>query len=603
MSRCRFIHVTAFALMLLPATGCGGGGDGSTSGGASGQGGQGGDGVRIDVSAIRIEPLDAVLDVPHGTPVSLAYRVFGTPVSGGPEVVLDATLSFSRPGLGTFTGPQFSGSGERGGTGTVTATYGEVESTTSLTLDVHADIALDGLAPALIPAVLAATDDPALSPAWSYPEDGTVIPPNVYDVAFRFAPQGGSDAFLVRFAGEGGAVQVLTTQPELTLTPTNWNLVVDLLGPGALEVTTYGFASADPSRAGTSTRTFHRSESALRGAMYYWSSKGDHAPVQPNEDATAPRGYFRFDFTNAEPGGKAELFLGFNRAGNVCVGCHSITRDGKRFATSYEGDTRWGIFDVASTADPMQYDTGGPSDPDALGHFNTFTPDGQWLLVSGGSMLRAFDLSAPATTLAASFPTQEAATHIAVSPRDGATVLYVEDRSGPGGTRAQSGRLVRIRWDAAQRAFVDREVFLEEAGASLYYPAISPDGAWVLYNRTTSGSSLSNPLAEVWARRLDGGEPVQLSRANQGPALSNSWARWAPFTADDGHGNPRYFFTFSSVRPYGSAAGNPQLWLSSFDPSGNADDPSTPALWLPMQSLSLNNHAAQWTEIFVNVPQ
>jgi hypothetical protein len=55
----------------------------------------------------------------------------------------------------------------------------------------------------------------------------------------------------------------------------------------------------------------------------------------------------------------------------------------------------------------------------------------------------------------------------------------------------------------------------------------------------------------------------------------------------------------TSVRPYGSLTGVPQLWLSTFDPAATSGDPSSPAIWLPLQSTSLHNHAAQWTEIFV----
>jgi hypothetical protein len=323
----------------------------------------------------------------------------------------------------------------------------------------------------------------------------------------------------------------------------------------------------------------------------------------PGEDQTSPRGYFRFDFNTVAPGASATSFLGFNRAGNNCVGCHSVARDGTLFATSFETDTHWAAMSVASQDNPVQWVQGGPSDPTALGNFNTFTPDGAFLLVSGASTLRAFDLSAATATQVASFATPFPASHIAVSPKDTTTVLYVEDLAGAGGTRVQRGRIVRMTWDPSAKTFSNRTVLLEDPSASVYYPAISPDGVWVLYNRALSGESLSNPAAEVWAMRLDGsGSPIQLARANQAAMQSNSWPRWAPFGADDGQGHARYYFTFSSVRPYASLTGVPQLWLATFDPATAGGDASTPAIWLPMQSMSLHNHAAQWTEVFVQPP-
>lgn len=574
----------------------------------SGGGGSGGGDGLVAISSLRIEPADLIQDVAGGMPVTIAYRALGMPVSGGAEVPVNAGFTFSDGQLGSFTGAEFSTPAALSGQGTVTATYGNQTATTTLTFKLRTDIdvVLDGLSPTLIPSVLGASQDTALAPVWVYPEDGVVIPPNVYGVAWRWSPPANTDAYLLRFEGEGRAVNVLSKKAEATLDTATWDSLLSILGPGLHEARVYGFKTTDPSRAGAAARGFRRSDGPLKGALYYWSSKGDHAPVDPDEDRTSPRGYFRYDFNNVSQNGQAQPFLGFNRAGNRCVGCHSVAPNGTLFATSFEGDTHWGAFDVASTATPITYTRGGPDDPAALGNFNTFTPDAKWLLVSGDSTLRAFDMTTATTTQVASFTTPLPASHIAVSPQDGTTVLYVEDfGGGGGGTRVERGRIVRIRWDPTTRTFLDRQVLIQDDGASVYYPAISPDGAWLLYSRATSGNSLSNPGAEVWARRLDGtGAPILLARANKGSGLSNSWPRWAPFAADDGEGHPRYFFTFSSVRVYGTLLNAPQLWLSSFDPAAsNAQDPSTPALWLPMQSLTLNNHAAQWAEVFVDQPR
>lgn len=101
-----------------------------------------------------------------------------------------------------------------------------------------------------------------------------------------------------------------------------------------------------------------------------------------------------------------------------------------------------------------------------------------------------------------------------------------------------------------------------------------------------------------------GEAPVEFVTANSTGNLVNSWPRWAPFR-DTYDGEPIYWFTFSSHRNYGlrlnnSGAMNPtaQLWMAAFRVRrGEARmDPSTPAFWLPFQSIRASNHIAQWTE-------
>lgn len=574
---------------------------GTSSSGVGGDGGSGG--AVIPLSMLRVEPLDAVRDTAYATGVSVDYKAWGTPAAGGAEIEVPAIFDFSEVAIGSFTGATLDAAGLAAGKGQVTVTYGGQTASTSLEIRVHADVTRDGLDSAVIDQVLAAPEDVTLAPTWTYPEEGTLIPPNLPSLTFRYTPAPGTDTFVAVFEKGSAVLRVATKQPEITLAGSDLAPFVNLLGPGVINEKLYGFSSVAPTNVGLAKRIVRRSELPLNGAMYYWASNGTYAPVQPGEDQSAPRGYFRYDFNQAIVEPEATSFLGFNRAGDRCVGCHAVSLDGEKFATSFETDTHFAVMDVASTENPVTWTSGGPTDGQALGHFNVFSPDGKWLFVTGGSLIRAYDVSKAGTNLVATFPTPVAASHITVSPKSAGTLVYVEDMAGNGGTRVDRGRLVRVDWDAATNSFGTRTVMLEDPTASVYYPSVSPDGVWLLYNRTTNGGSLSNPLAEVWATRMDGsGSPVQLVAANKEPAISNSWPRWAPFLADDGEGHPRYFFTFSSVRGYGSVVGRPQLWMSSFDPAGGAD-PSTPALWLPIQKSGLNNHAAQWTQLFIAPPK
>jgi hypothetical protein len=582
----------SFVLLAAAAGAC------SSSGGFS----DGGADASVDapsetpMASLHIVPDNATLDVPYGTSPTLAYHALGVPLSGGAEIEVPATFQADRGG--TFAGGTFTASGVAGGAVVVSASYGGASATTGLTLTLHEDLVRDGLPASLVGAILGASDDASLAPTLVYPEPDTVIPPNVPNVDWQWNGAVGDDVYLARLSSPGGFVDVLTSKTDVAFDATEWAPVVAILGPGPFDSTIYGAAQSDPTHAGKTSETLRLTQSKLAGAMYYWSSDGTYTPVQPNEDQTAPRGYFRYDFNATALAPSASSFLGFNRAGNVCVGCHSLSRDGTLLTTSFETDTHWATMAVASTDNPVVWTSGGPSDANALGNFSAYSADGKFLFVTGGTNIRVYAVG-PGVTLLTTFVAPLPASHIATSPADPKVVLYVEDTTSSGGTRVGKGRIVRLDWDG--QSLSNRTVWLEDSAASVYYPSISPDGSWVLFDRATSGISLSNTLAEVRAWRLDQtGQPVVLARADKGASLSNSWPKWAPFDGDDGSGALRWFFTFSSIRAYRGAS-LPQLWLSTFDPSATGD-PSSPGLWLPMQSPTLHNHAAQWTEVFVQPP-
>jgi hypothetical protein len=94
---------------------------------------------------------------------------------------------------------------------------------------------------------------------------------------------------------------------------------------------------------------------------------------------------------------------------------------------------------------------------------------------------------------------------------------------------------------------------------------------------------------------IDGGEAIELGRANIAPGQGNSLPKWAPATSGDDY----WWFAFASRRAYGGAsAGIAQIWLSSFDPllAAVGDDPSSVAIWLSNQDPTQSNHIPLWVE-------
>ena len=193
------------------------------------------------------------------------------------------------------------------------------------------------------------------------------------------------------------------------------------------------------------------------------------------------------------------------------------------------------------------------------------------------------------------------ATHPELSP-DGTTLAYVESTGRPDYYVNNGGVVVRDYTEATHTFGAPRMLVPFQAGAASYYPSWSPDGKWLAITRN-SGLSYDNASSQVWVVKADGTlPPINLTLANQGANLTNSWARWVPFAQSFGAGNEELFYlTFSSKRPFGTrrpAAGTPQIWMTPFFPARATAgmDPSGPSFRLPFQALADNNHIAQWTE-------
>jgi hypothetical protein len=166
-----------------------------------------------------------------------------------------------------------------------------------------------------------------------------------------------------------------------------------------------------------------------------------------------------------------------------------------------------------------------------------------------------------------------------------------------------------------------------------YYPAVTPDDTFVVYNRAQADTSAcpnptgkggpggagtyDNCLADLWIIPSSGGVAVRLDKAS-GPAnagFGNSW----PSMSDKVSGK-HYWVAFSSRRPYGvtknwngasegpSGIGTkpstpsktvyePQLWVAAVNPEAIAsgEDPSFAPIWLPGQDDNGGNHIGQWS--------
>jgi hypothetical protein len=170
-----------------------------------------------------------------------------------------------------------------------------------------------------------------------------------------------------------------------------------------------------------------------------------------------------------------------------------------------------------------------------------------------------------------------------------------------------------------------------QANVTSYYPAISNDSKFIVFNQSTCGAEpdpvrgagygnqscdgYDDSTATLWLTTPEGRTPVPLTNANGQPMMSNSWPRWSP---DSGRfrGKNLYWVAFSSRRAYGlqvnygaaPSVAKPQLWFTGVV-SGDEflGDPSFAPVWLPgqnrNQSVPFGNHVPQWVAVAVPIIQ
>jgi hypothetical protein len=199
------------------------------------------------------------------------------------------------------------------------------------------------------------------------------------------------------------------------------------------------------------------------------------------------------------------------------------------------------------------------------------------------------------------------------------------------GDMVQGGQIWIADSDGTAMQGAPRLLVPRAEGVTSYYPAISDDDRFVVFNQSrcagpanTGGwgagscDGYNDISAALNVVPVTGGPAIALTRANGGdaPLTTNSWPRWSP---DHGtfRGKRLYWLSFSSRRAYGLALPGatddktkPQLWFAAVavDAGGAAPaaDPSFAPVWLPGQDPNLagprGNHTPAWTSKVVIIP-
>lgn len=452
-----------------------------------------------------------------------------------------------------------------------------------------------------------------------YPNPNAVIPHDLAAIDVQWNPVAGATAYRVTLSVDtGDRLSGYVSGAHYLPAADDWKWLLTHAAGHTIQIqvaaaTLDAGGAVNGSVSASKTQPLLVSRDDATGALFYFGTTGNQVVgsgtlLRLPIGALAPVGFINGTITNG-----------------LCVGCHSLTRDGKRMTFSYDNvansllGTPMTLGNV-DTSNPAQ-NQAPANTPSAAG---TFNPDGSRLLTShkGKLTLRNGTTGVAIADVTTSGP----ALFPDWSP-DGGKIVFVRPSTpcvtGPLGDWGQDsvigfgGALVTMDYDATAGTFSNEQVIFPSDKRNAYYPSYSPDGSWIAFTRTDGVTKMSwsgantactgndgtagnydNPSATTWLLPAKGGTAVELAIANDASMQTNSWPKWGP--SKDGE---YLWLSFTSTRPYGNvltgANAHHQLWITGVRAAGAGDpqkgDPSAPAVWFPFQDTGTKNHIGMWS--------
>ena len=539
-----------------------------------------------DVRTLRVEPEVLELTTRTDAPAEATFAAWAV-LKDGEEVPLDlVSWSSSNLSAGDIdTDGHFTAVDTNGGVTTITAAHVGIEGQATVTVVYTTDVVTDGVDAAVVDAFAEADAEAVETLALAYPPDGVTVPRNLNDLLFAWSDSGGGNTYRIRFRSDITDVSVYVAEREWVAGRELWEIISAANKRGAVSVTVTagkwdGTTLSDVRRGPESALTVNRLDA--RGSVLYWS--------------TVSESIMRIPFGTTE----SEVFWSKADSDGRCTGCHALieTEDGAEdsMIVTHDGVTgRFSVIDVADPADPQVVVR--PDDNRRM-TFHTASPDNRYIAGTVGSTLTIYELRSGNPLKTIQF--DEPITHPDWPP-EGDAILLVRVVQELNGHRYnvrsdmdfERSEIVELAWDSDTQQLGDERILKpRSADYAYYYPAYSPDGAWIAYNRSALGSYASRD-AQVWLMSRDGDIDLPLTTANQGDNLQNSYPRWGPLPDDE-----ILWLAFSSRRSYPADGFQdlPQIWVAAINPELAAEklDPSSAAFWLPGQNLSSDNHLPVW---------
>ncbi len=525
-----------------------------------------------DVASLRVEPSEVELDTRSGQPVEQAFTAIATFSDGTEDELPLVSWELSNASAGTVDSRgNFKSVDTNGGEATVTATFLEHTAEASISLTHSAEYIEEG-ADAAGAAALGKVDDGEGGLTITYPFDDTTVPRNLEGLEVEWTGSQTTDLIRIHFASALESVDVYTTGSKAWEVPVEvWEAVSATNRRGSLSLQIYA-ASWDGNELGPVKSsepidvTVNRFDTA--GSVLYWSAS-DTAIMRI-----------------IAGGGTAARFYPKTPTGQ-CYGCHEVAEGEQWMVVTRDGVG--GTYQVIDVADPAAPAVRNDTDDRQRMTFHALSPDGKWMLGVLNGDLVLYDL---ATNRFVSTVTPDSGyyTHPGWSP-DGERVVATRATGSVLSDMSVNGsEVVTMYFDGSK--LLDKETLIPATpGTCYYYPSFSPDGDWIVYNKST-GDTYADDDAEVWLISASGGDPIRLDAANSEGRLRNSLARWAPLPDDD-----VLWLAFSSKRDRGShPARFSQIWITAIQPdlASSGQDASSAPYWLPGQNENSDNHLPVW---------
>jgi hypothetical protein len=552
--------------------------------------------IESDIEGIRVEPATIEIETDGVVPTVIEFKAMAT-TDSGEEVETDMvswTVSNLSAGSIDETG-RFESSILNGGIATVTASHVGIEGSATVTVVYKQDMVDDGLSELLATAFDVASPTDGDLPALEYPHDGVTVPRNLEGLAFAWERPEGANVSRIRLQSGITDMRIYTEAEEWVSTSDLWATIAASNTAGSVDLTL-----ESGQWDGTNLTNVHRGPGMnltvnrldARGSVLYWVARSSGGG-----GGGAAGDIMRIPFGSTT----AEAFWTYEDAGNQCVGCHTLVEAADKMVVTHAGVN--GNFSVVDIANPDAPALILGTEEERRATFHAAHPDGELLLAVLDGEARIYSLIDG--SLIQTIDTNGPVSHPDWAPDGESIVLVRVTGTSMNDMNFEGGEIIQLSFDGTM--FGEPEVLVSgNVEQNNYYPAYSPDGEWIVFNRAVrteisnpdgsthySATCYANPSAELWLMARDGSHQTRLDAANGVGELQNSFPRWGPLPDDH-----VLWLAFSSTRSYpvDPNGGVPQIWVSAIDPEKvlTGEDPSSTAFWLPAQDSQSDNHLAIW---------
>ncbi len=592
---------------------------GSSASGGGGTGADSGlifDGPQSEIESLSVEPASAVIDVLNGTSTPAQFKAVGK-LKGGGTTAVSATWSFDRLDLGLISpAASLKAHGNKGGSGTVTATYGALTATASATINLKFEDDTANLPQSDKDKFK--TPDANPSGTLHYPYDQTVFARGILAPELMWSGGGAGDKYKLEIADKSVTLTAyFSADPpsRFSMKKEWWTALTESSDGSPVSVKVSRLDAAGAAHQAMS-QSWTIAPGNLRGTIYYWAvNTGTLMKIAPG--ASSPVAVF-------DPGPANQLGspapANYNGTqppwesggnGKRCVACHTVSKDGSTLATVFEktGSTAspWGTIDLTQSTPPVVQISSYTSTTIYL----ALSPDGAYAVHNDLNM--SMHLANAKTGAAVASALDGIADKVCdpVFSPDGKLLAFSSNVTGAYPVEFTRADLDVFEFDQNTLTFSNRKNIVNGANLAIAFPSFSPDSKWILYQKGDysrakygAGNNLTGHnklyIADV-AKQV--GE-IELSAASGTSLPAKDQLRSYQPTVNPVAVGGYIWVVFFSPRDYGNrmqstsdstTENRKQLWVSAVDLNPQpGKDPSHPAFWLPGQDLSTINMSGYW---------